>query len=50
MVGAPLEDEITVGAPTVDEIGEGSPSGVATAPLPLLKPTNTVPGRRRPPD
>ena len=45
---APQEGGILVGVPSVDEIGEGSPSGVDAGPLPPLKPTSTVPNKRRP--
>ena len=45
-----LEEGIPVGGPNVDETGEGSPSGVAVAPLPPSKPTDTVSNRRRLPD
>ena len=48
---APLEEGIPSWGPSnVDEIEEGSPSRVVAAPIPLLRPANTVSSRRRPPD
>ena len=49
-VDAPLEEGIPTGGTNVDEMGEGSLSRLATAPLPLPKPIDTVSSRRRPPD
>ena len=47
----PLEEVIpTGGHSNVDKIGEGSPLGVVAAPIPPLKPTNTVFSRRRTPE
>ena len=39
-----------MGPCNVDKIGEGSPLGVAVAPLPPPRPTDTISSRRRPPD
>ena len=47
-VGAPLKEGILIRGPSnVDEIGEGSPLRVVAAPLPPIRPVDTVPSRKR---